>query len=367
MHIAMIGTRGVPARYGGFETAIEEIGKRLVAGGHQVTVYCRNSFGGDVMWRDVHGMRCVPLPAARHRALETLSHSAVSSLHAAAISRPDVAFVFNAANAPFVRLLQAFGIRCALHTDGLEWQRGKWGPIGRRYYLLSERFGAMHADLIISDAEEISRYYAVRYNRPSEVISYGAELISPPASIVASMGLTPGEYYLAVARLEPENHVDVIVDGYGQTSSTRPLVVVGSTPYPRDYQNRLLATAAMDSRVAMLGSIWDERIDALYAHTAMYLHGHSVGGTNPSLLRAMGAGAPVGAWDVVFNRQVTQAPSRCFFDRPQGVARLIEDCETDPSFWAANGAAGRKRVDMHYRWDDVAAAYERVADKLAAL
>jgi glycosyltransferase involved in cell wall biosynthesis len=312
-------------------------------------------------------MRSVWLPAARQRALETLSHSALSTAHAVAVGRPDVAFVFNAANAPFVRALQAAGIRCALHTDGLEWQRGKWGRAGRRYYLASERFGASHADTIISDAEEISRYYRDRYGRPSEVIAYGADVISPSPEPVEAMGLEPGGYYLAVARLEPENHVDVIVAGYSRTPTTRPLVVVGAAPYERDYQRRLYAAAARDPRVRMLGSVWDERVDALYAHTAMYLHGHSVGGTNPSLLRAMGAGAPVGAWDVIFNREVTQADHRCFFRSPDGVARLIADAEADPAWWAASGRAGQQRVALAYRWDDVASAYERVADKLASL
>jgi glycosyltransferase involved in cell wall biosynthesis len=373
MHIAMIGTRGVPARYGGFETAVEEIGCRLAAAGHEVTVFCRGGRRSDGERPAAYlGMRLVWLPAMRRRSLETLSHTALSVVHAVLRSRPDVAFVFNAANAPFVPLLQAAGVQCALHTDGLEWQRGKWGRAGRRYYLRTERLGARRAHALISDHAEISRYYRDRYGRASTMIEYGADVISPSAEGLASLGLTSGEYFLAVARLEPENHVDVIIEGFRRTAlsgdaAERPLVVIGDATYRTAYHRDLLRAAEADPRVRMVGALWDERIDALYAHAALYLHGHSVGGTNPSLLRAMGAAAPVAAWDVEFNRYVLgEPPARCLFSSPDEVAAVLVDAARDPEFWALQGKRNQQRVADHYRWDAVAEAYEALARSLAS-
>ncbi|MDT4893024.1 MAG: hypothetical protein QOE97_2059, partial [Pseudonocardiales bacterium] len=160
MRIAMIGTRGVPAQYGGFETAVEEIGSRLVARGHDVTVYCRKRTGE----QSHRGMQRIELRSVKSKSLDTLSHTALSAAHAAYSGKPDMAFVFNAANSPFVPMLRRHGIPVALHTDGLEWKRSKWGRNGRRYYLWAERKAVRHADALISDAQGIADYYLEQYD-----------------------------------------------------------------------------------------------------------------------------------------------------------------------------------------------------------
>ena len=166
MRIAMIGTRGVPASYGGFETAVEEIGRRLAQRGHRVTVYGRTT--GRRPPKEHLGMKVVNLPALRHKALETLSHTAVSSAHFAASRPQDVAFVFNAANSPFVPILRAHGAAVAVHVDGLEWKRDKWGTFGRRYYRMAEQFAVRQADALIADARGIADYYPTNSgSRPS--------------------------------------------------------------------------------------------------------------------------------------------------------------------------------------------------------
>jgi glycosyltransferase involved in cell wall biosynthesis len=360
MRIAMVGTRGVPARYGGFETAVEEVGRRLADEGHRVVVYCRTAPGQEQP--DEHlGMKLVHLPAARKRSLETLSHSALSVAHLLA-HRTDAAFVFNAANAPLLPALRAARIPVATHVDGLEWKRAKWGPIGQRYYRLAEALAVRWSDALIADAQGIADYYQAEFGAPTTLLTYGAPVIAPGTDKLAELGLAPGGYHLAVARFEPENHVDVIVDGYRRSGATKPLVVVGSAPYSDAYTARVHQLA--DDRVRFLGGVWDQdQLDQLYAHAYTYLHGHSVGGTNPSLLRAIGAGAAVLAYDVDFNREVVLDSGR-FFVSPADVAALVDAAEADPECIRSAGLRARE-LATRYDWDQVAAGYEELAVRLA--
>lgn len=361
MHIALMGTRGVPPQYGGFETAVDEIGSRLVGAGHRVTVYCRNP--GQTL-KKYKGMELVNLPALRARATETLSHTALSAVHALFRGRPEVAFLFNAANVPFVPILRGGGIPVAVHLDGLESDRGKWSGLGARYYSAAEAWSVRWADAVIADARAIADHVDEQYGKASRFIPYGAPLVSPGWARVVELGLTPRGYHLVVARFEPENHVDMIVQGYVQSDAKAPLIVVGAAPYNDDYTRRVRHAA--DDRVRFLGAVWDqELLDELYAWSTSYLHGHSVGGTNPSLLRAMGAGAAVLAFDVVFNREVTDDHA-LFFTDSDAVARLVEQVEADPAKAEARGEDGRCHVSTAYRWDDVATKYERLAEELSA-
>lgn len=364
LSIAMIGTRGVPAAYGGFETAIEEIGRRLVERGHSVTVYCRSKDGEKPA--EHLGMSLVHLPALHVKVAETLSHTALSTLHALAHRAPDAAFVFNAANAPFVPLLRAKGIPTAVHVDGLEWKRDKWGGIGKRYYRAAETTAVRTSDALIADAQGIADYYEDEFGVPTELISYGATIIDAPTSHkIAEIGLTPGGFHLVVARFEPENHVREIVEGYSASDATLPLVVVGSAPYSADYTTAIEAVAARDPRIRMLGGVWDQDLlDELYANALTYVHGHSVGGTNPSLLRAIGAGTAVLAWDVAFNREVTVENGR-YFASAAALAPLLESAEADVTGTLSTGDRLRERAASTYDWDLVTTGYEQLAARLA--
>lgn len=361
--IAMVGTRGVPAAYGGFETAVEEVGRRLAADGHRVVVYTRNSSDRR---REHLGMEVVHLPALPLKQLETLSHSALSSLHLLR-RRPDVAFLFNAANAPFLRLLRTARVPTALHMDGLEWKRAKWGGRGRAYYRWAEQLGVRQGDALIADAPGIADYYRHQFGVPTELIRYGAPLLEhTPEQGVRSAGLEPGGYHLVVARFEPENHVLEIVEGYRRSDASAPLVVVGAAPYSAAYTQAIREAAAGDPRIRLLGAIYDQDLlDALYTHALTYVHGHCVGGTNPSLLRALGAGTPVIAFDVVFNREVLEDRG-WFFTSAEDISALFTEAEEEPSATAALGREGREQVGRRFDWDDVASAYEDLALRLAA-
>ena len=359
----MIGTRGVPARYGGFETAIEEVGRRLAGRGHRVLVYSRNPDADAPLPPLYRGMRVVELPAMRRRSLETLSHTGVSIAHLLRRVHPDVAFVFNAANSLFLPALRAARIPVATHVDGLEWKRGKWGPAGQRYYRAAEAAAVRLSDALIADAQGIADYYAQEFSAPTELISYGAPRVPTRTDRLAELDLEAGGYHLVVARFEIENHIDVVVDGYTRSTARRPLVVVGSAPYADEYTRRVESLA--DARVRLLGGVWDqELLDQLYTGALVYHHGHSVGGTNPSLLRAIGAGTAVDAFDVSFNREVLGEAGRYWSDADD-VAGLVDSAEADPAAQLERGARSLERARL-YDWDEVADRYEALARRLAA-
>src|SRR5690606_15886376 len=226
---AMVGTRGVPAAYGGFETAVEEVGSRLADRGHDVVVYTRGSSSRS---KQHLGMRVVHLPALPVKQLETLSHTGLSSLHLVTRRRPDAAFVFNAANSPFLPPLRLRGVPVALHMDGLEWRRSKWGARGKAYYRWAEELGVRTADALIADAPGIADYYTHQFDVSTELIRYGAPILeSSPGRDLSAYGVAPGGYHIVVARFEPENHVLEIVNGYHRSKAALPLLVVGSAPY----------------------------------------------------------------------------------------------------------------------------------------
>ncbi|GAB2888856.1 DUF1972 domain-containing protein [Nocardioides pacificus] len=360
MRIAMLGTRGVPAQYGGFETCVEEVGSRLVDKGHEVVVYCRNS-GQELT--SYKGMELVNLPAVKKRSVETLSHTGLSVAHLMRHGA-DAAILFNAGNAPFVPALRARRIPTVIHMDGIESRRAKWAGFGAKYYTWAERSAAGSGLPLIADAQGIADHLREEHGRDSHILAYGAPILSPGTDLLQQMDVQPRQYHLVVARMEPENHVDVAVAGYRLSGSPHPLVVVGSAPYADEYVAEVRA-AAGDADVRFVGGVWDQDLlNQLYAHTRSYIHGHSVGGTNPSLLRALGASAPVIAFDVVFNREVA-GDCALYFSSPESAAAAIGQHDAGLEAAEARAQQGQRRVEKLYRWDDIADGYEALVMSVA--
>jgi len=310
-------------------------------------------------------MRLVNLPALRNRELETLSHTFLSVMHVLTRRRPDVAIVFNAANAPLLPLLKAAKIPLAVHVDGLEWKRGKWAGAGAHYYRQAEKWSVRMADALIADARGIADHIRSEHDRESVYIPYGAPLVGPGNDRVVELGIAPQHYHLLVARFAPENHVREVVAGYVASPAARPLIVVGAAPYDDAYTAEVIAAAQCDPRVRFLGSVWDQvLLDQLYANALSYIHGHSVGGTNPSLLRAMGAGAPVTAYDAEFNREVVNGHAR-YWSHPNELAHAVIADEQDTVSAFERGEKGRDYAELTYRWGEVADEYERLCRNLA--
>jgi glycosyltransferase involved in cell wall biosynthesis len=360
--LAIIGTRGAPANYGGFETFAEELGARLAARGHEVTVYGRRGFI-DPGLGSFRGMRLVVLPALRTKHLETVSNTLFAALHAARRGF-DAALMCNAANAPFVRILQLAGTPVALNVDGLERKRRKWGLAGRAYYRICERLSARLPDALVTDAEVIQRYYRRAYGVESHMIVYGGDL-EPPVGTAAldKLGLTPGEYLLYVSRFEPENNPDRVVEAYRRVPGERRLAMVGGAPYAAGLTRRVRASA--DDRVLLPGPVYGEGYRQLLFNCRAYIHATEVGGTHPALVEAMGAARPVLYYDTPENREVAGDAGRPFrFAGDAALETVLTQLIDKPEELRTMGARSRRRVEERYLWSEVADAYEELLEGL---
>jgi glycosyltransferase involved in cell wall biosynthesis len=360
MRVAILGTRGVPACYGGFETLAEELGRRLVDRGHEVTVYGRRGFVDSRLDR-YRGMRLVVLPAVRTKHLETLTHTLLSALHAGQ-QRYDAVLLCNAANAPLVPILHLAGMPVALNVDGLERKRRKWGAVARSYYRLCEALAALLADRLVTDAEVIRRYYRHAYRVPSRMIPYGGDL-EPPwgTDQLERLGLDPGGYLLYVSRFEPENNPHRVVEAYGRVETPRRLVMVGGAPYAPGLTRRVRELA--DERVLLPGPVYGDGYRQLLFNCRLYLHATEVGGTHPALVEAMGAGRPVLYYDTPENREVAGGAGLPFrFAGDRALERVLERVVEDDAALDGLGGRSRQRVAERYAWEDVATAYEEVLE-----
>jgi glycosyltransferase involved in cell wall biosynthesis len=358
LRIAVLGSPAVAAG-----SVVEEIGRRLVEQGHAVTVYSRA--GARNAPAQHLGMRLVPVPAIHAGSFEPFSRSALSTARVWGSPRPDVAFVFDVANAPFVAALRARGTAVAVHVAGLEPRRGREGRMERRYHRRAEELAVREADALIADARSIARYYDDEFGIPTEPIGYGARILRNTTSdLIEPLGLVPGWFHLAVAAGDRDDHLDVLVEGYTRSGARSPLVVVGAGRGAA-VPPRVAMAAARDSRIRLLGDVRDARLlDQLHAHAICYLSGHAPLGTDRSLLRAMGAGTAPVVWDAASNREVAGTAGLYFRSAPQ-LAGLIEEVERYPFRFQEIGELMRERARARHSWNEVGEAYELLAKRLA--
>ncbi|MBM3284877.1 MAG: glycosyltransferase family 1 protein [Candidatus Aminicenantes bacterium] len=364
MKIAFIGTRGVPARYGGFETCAEELGRRLAARGHEVWVYSRSGYAPQKK-REYCGMRVVILPELRIKFLETLVHSFLALLSSLR-ERFDVVSVFNTANSPLLLCPFIRKKKIILHTDGLEWKREKWGPVGRKYHRLAERLAAKLKVALVTDSRSIGAYFKKSYGRDSHYISYGATVESGRDSrLLDGLGLRPGLYFLQVTRFEPENNCHLTLRAFRDLKTDRRLVLVGGAAYSTKYVRDL--RRFRDDLILFPGFIYDRNmLRELYANCCAYIHGNEVGGTNPALLQAMGAGAFVIARDVPFNREVLGEAGIYFARNPGDLAEKMAWALDNADAAARMKSRAQDIIRRRYDWDKVATLYEDLCKALAA-
>lgn len=375
MRIALLGSRGIPARYGGYETLMEEIAVLLRSWGHEVTVYCRSHYTAREE-REHRGVELVVLPTIRGKYFDTPVHTLLSCLHAAwrqvrGLRRGcgyDAALVVNAANAMFLPILRLAGLPVALHVDGIEKRRAKWGPLGRLVYAISERLALWLPNALITDAEVISEHYRERYGVGSTLITYGVDP-RPPAhrEVLAKLGLSPRGYLLYVSRIEPENNPHRVLEGYALVSGEMPLVLVGDAPYSDGLQAELRRLAAADPRVILPGAIYGDGYRELQASAFAYIHATEVGGTHPALVEAMGYGNALVVNDTPENREVA-GPEALYFRAadPPSLASALEKLLAEPENAASIGTYAAKRAAERYSWQAVARKYEALFASLAA-
>jgi glycosyltransferase involved in cell wall biosynthesis len=366
--VAILGTRGVPAAYGGFETLAEELSVRLARRGHDVTVYARRGCVGEEL-SSFLGVRVVFTPTIRHKYLDTVVHGVTSGLHAAAEGY-DAVLVCNGANALTCRLprLLGSGTLVLLNVDGLERNRRKWNRLGKAVYAVSERLSCVLPDVVVTDAKEIRRYYLERYGQESAYVPYGSDLPLPAdLSILERLGLESGGYVLYVSRFEPENNPDAVVRAFRDVPGHQRLVLVGSAPYAETFISCLKEEAAKDPRVLLPGAVYGDGYRALLAHASAYVHATEIGGTHPALIEAMGFGRPVLVHDTPENREVAGDAALWWDARAPGtLTRLLRALLPDAARREVLGASALRRARELYRWDDVTTAYETLLGALPA-
>ena len=365
MRIAILGTRGIPASYGGFETFAEHLSTRLVARGHDVTVYGRAHYVSPRQL-EFHGVKLKVLPTIRHKYLDTVVHTLLSSVHAM-FGKFDAVLICNAANSPFVPILRLTGTPVAINVDGLEHQRKKWNWLGRRYYLLAEKLSTILPNVTITDAQVIHDYYRNRYNAASRMIAYGSEVERrPDRAAVRKWRAEPNRYVLYVSRLEPENNAHLVIEAFKKVRTAYRLLIVGDAPYAREYIDDLKERARGDKRIVFTGFVFGQDYRALQQNAYCYVHATEVGGTHPALLEAMGYGNCVLTLATPENLEVVGSAGISYQDEADLVdklQRVLRDGSTVQSY----RHRAQDRVQRKYHWEGVVDRYEELFSELAGL
>jgi glycosyltransferase involved in cell wall biosynthesis len=360
MNIAIIGSRGYPFVYSGYETFVSELAPQLVERGHQVTVYChRGLFKSQP--KMVNGVRLRYIPSVNLKKMSQLTNSFLSTLDA--IRRDyDVILYVNSANGPLGMITKIFGIRTAINIDGLEWLRPKWKGFGAFYFYWASKMATKLFDVIISDSEHMAEIYKKEFGAVCVVIAYGENLtVSQKPELLQLYNLKQGGYYLIVGRLIPDNNASLIMQGFKQSGTKRKLVIVGDVPYKDVYADAL--KQSKDLRIVFTGYVRDaEMLSELYCNSYAYIHGHEFGGTNPTLLKALACGCCILALDTLFNREVLDYEEYgIFFQKyPKEIARLIDRVDHDKSLVDVFRSKARKRITERYTWERITDQYEEL-------
>jgi len=304
LKIAIIGSRGYPYVYSGYETLVKNIGERIVTGGAQVTVYC-HSYLFDQKPKQLNGIYLKYIPTIKSKSLSQPIHSFLAFWHAA-FSDADVVLVLNVSNGPFGIITRLFKKPTLINVDGLEWMRPKWKGFGAIYFKWAAKMAVRFMDLIVTDAVAMQTIYKNEFNTDSVVITYGADSNKGASeALLNKWQIQSQDYYLIVGRMIPDNNSDIIIEGFINSSSIKKLVIVGDVPYQDAYATKI--KSYQDDRLVFTGYITNvDELASLYKYCFAYMHGHEFGGTNPTLLKAMANGCAIGAIDTVFSREVLQ-------------------------------------------------------------
>ncbi|HCJ50100.1 MAG TPA: glycosyl transferase [Microbacterium sp.] len=353
--VVIIGTRGYPSYYGGFETAIRKLAPYLADAGWDVCVYSRSAaIRPDDETRDPR-VKSIITRGVENRSLSTLSYGFTSTLDALR-RKPDVALVMNVANGFWLPLLRAARIPTLVNVDGIEWERAKWGRLAKVAFRSGAKLTARHATELVVDAAAIGDRWLADFGRSGVFIPYGGDAV--PEELSVEQGLQRRGYVLMVARFVPENTIDEFFRAAPVIAEKYPVVIVGSSGYGGEFDERARRLAT-NPRIHWLGHVSDDqRLLSLWQHCGVYFHGHSVGGTNPALVQAMAAGAPVVARDTVYNREVLAGGGKYTSPLASSIADDIIAAMTDEAGLDRVSEENVKRARDVYGWDAVNSSYE---------
>jgi glycosyltransferase involved in cell wall biosynthesis len=290
---------------------------------------------------------------------DTVVHTFVSVVHAL-FHRYDLILICNAANSIYAWIPRIFGIPVVVNVDGIERLRQKWNWLGRSYYRLCEYLSTCFPSAIVTDAHVIEAYYRDHYGATSFFIPYGARTERPTThKILDELGLSPGQYFLYVSRLEPENNAHLVVEAFEKVQTERKLVIVGDAPYAAKYIQAVRATR--DSRILFPGAIYGEGYRELQTHAFCYIHATEVGGTHPALLEAMGQGNLIIANETPENSEALGNAGILYRKNDSGdLARRLQAVTSNPGEYENFKTAALERARSVYSWDAVISRYEQL-------
>ena len=353
--VAIIGTRGYPSFYGGFETLVRHLAPYLADAGWNVEVYSRDD-AISTMKTVTPGVRSVFTPGLEYKSLSTISYGLTAAAHSAA-TKPDVALVMNVANGFWLPMLKARGIPTVVNVDGLEWERDKWGSLAKSVFRAGASMTARWADTLICDAEEIARYWRDEFGRDSVFIPYGGE---PPCAHRVLDKVQEGEFVLFVARLVPENTVDEFLCAAEELARERDVVIVGSSGYEGPVETQVRRISESYGRIHWLGQVSDDDLlFSLWSKSGVYFHGHSVGGTNPALVQAMACGAPTVARDTPYNREVLGDSGYFVAPTAESIVDGVRAVLGSDERRSRMSQQAVQRQHHRYTWDIVCGLYEQ--------
>ncbi|WP_206489599.1 glycosyltransferase [Rhodococcus sp. KRD162] len=359
--VAIIGTRGYPSYYGGFETLVRRLGPYLVESGWDVTVYGRpGAVKSDDPLLDPR-VRSVTTKGIETKSLSTLSYGLTSSASAAR-KKPDVALIMNVANGYWLPMLRSRGIPTVVNVDGIEWERAKWGANAKRVFRGGARLTARYASELVCDSHEIRRRWQRDFGREGVFIPYGGDAPDP---LPVVEGLKSRDYVLIVARFVPENTVPEFLEAARELSMRWNVVIVGSSGYGGVLDLAAKKLSEESTRVHWLGHVSDDKkLFSLWQHAGVYFHGHSVGGTNPALVQAMACGAPVVARDTVYNREVLSEVGTFVQPDPASITAAVSGGMVDRSWQGMAATLSYQRSQEFYTWGGVCNDYRTLLEEV---
>ena len=366
LKIAIIGSRGYPYVYSGYETLVKEVSERLVKKGHKVRVYCHSSLFKNKP-RKVNGISLVYTPSIETKYLSQFVNSFFSFIHVC-FSSFDIIFIVNSANGPFGILTKIFRKKTCINVDGLEWLRPKWKGLGSIYFKWASKMATIFYDQIINDSDEMRKVYLDLFKKDSKVIAYGANVRkSKNPDLINKWNLKQRDYYLVIGRLIPDNNADLIIKGFLKSNSNKKLVVVGDVPYEDSYASNL--KKIKDDRLVFTGYVKDQNILAeLYHNCYVYVHGHEFGGTNPTMIKAMAYGSAIIALDTLFNQEMLKNGKYGLFFKKEisSVSKIINYCEEEEILIVKLRQRSIKGITQKYDWNSITLQYLKVFKSLVS-
>lgn len=360
MKIAVLGIRGLPANYSGFETCADHTTRHWVVSGHSVLVYCRKNRYRDRI-KSYQGAHLRYLPQLTFKGVETLSHTFLSILDVCLFYRSyPYIHLYNVGNAIFLPILKLFRKKVVISVDGIEWKRDKWNEFAKRMYKLGEQFAVQFADEIIVDNPEIEEYYQKKFGKKTTYIAYGAKILnSTPeseTSFLAKYGLEPGKYFIFVGRLVPEKGTHHLIDAYKNLNTSYPLVVIGDDHSNSEYKMKLMNENS--NSIRMLGFKFGDEYEELLSNALLYISASSLEGTSPSLLAAMGAGVCALVNGIPENKYTVEDCAYTFEENN------FQDLEAQWRYLISNpdkilemSILGKNHVIQEYSWSKIAESY----------